>query len=521
MSEAASARLSAAAPGATLETQARTSWALAVAALGPLLALPAAAIAALGRFDGLYGQDAYAYFDYSVGSVRQSLLHAAPLEPFFWPPGYPLLVALASLAIGPIPLAGQIVSLVMAAVVPILTALLVRELWPEDAHLALLAGAVTALCGQLWQSGVVVMADTTGLALATFAAWALARHARGGAGAWLVAASAAIAYATLARWIYGLVGVPFAAYALASLRARIRRGGENHWPFALSGLAIAAATVLPVVGPSLIGLLSHPGDSAAFAGNFQVYSWSPLNALRHDFQTADGHLDYALPNGVYYAIAPGNLAFFGPLLAPWILAGLYAARHWPKPMLALIVGWVAVVFAFHAGAPWQNFRFTVAYLPPLAILVAAGLLSAYRYLGRKPRTLLIVYAAAGLVVAGAGAVRLEKTFIDRKGEELALVRWVNGQMPPSAQLITFGPTLAFRHYASVPTFDLFEIRDQPELDSILTSRSEQYVLVDEASIQGQWVGQAPSINLGRIRDGPGLARVATEQGYTLFRVGSP
>src|ERR671939_418721 len=129
-------------------------------ALAALVAAPAAGIAALRGFDGLYGQDAYAYFDYATASVRDSILHLKPLEAFFWPPGYPLLVALVSLAVGPLPLAGQMVS--------------------------------------------VVMADTTGLALATLAALALVRYARSGRLGWLILASGGLAYAMLARWLYGL-----------------------------------------------------------------------------------------------------------------------------------------------------------------------------------------------------------------------------------------------------------------------------------------------------------------------------
>src|SRR5260370_12163710 len=107
--------------------------------LALLLAVPAAGLAISRGFDGLYGQDAYAYFDYATGSVRQSIQHFLPLEPFFWPPGYPLLVALTSLVLGPSPLAGQLVSLVMGALVAVFTALLVRELWPEEVPLALVA----------------------------------------------------------------------------------------------------------------------------------------------------------------------------------------------------------------------------------------------------------------------------------------------------------------------------------------------------------------------------------------------
>src|SRR5215471_2846772 len=176
-------------------------------ALGLIVLVPAAALAARRGFDGLYGQDAYAYYDYAVHSVRASILNLRPLEPFFWPPGYPLLVALSSLALGEMPLAGQLVSLLMGAAVPVLTALLARELCPERPWLALLAGLLAALPGQLWQSSMVVMADTTGLALATFAAFSLVRYAHARTWQWLVAASAALACATLARWIYGLVAI--------------------------------------------------------------------------------------------------------------------------------------------------------------------------------------------------------------------------------------------------------------------------------------------------------------------------
>ena len=40
-------------------------------------------------FDGLYGQDAYAYLDYA-GALRTALLNGSPPPPFFWPIGYPL-----------------------------------------------------------------------------------------------------------------------------------------------------------------------------------------------------------------------------------------------------------------------------------------------------------------------------------------------------------------------------------------------------------------------------------------------
>jgi hypothetical protein len=486
---------------------------------GLLLAIASGAIAASRSFDGLYGQDAYAYFDYSTTSVRQSLLHLAPLEPFFWPPGYPLLVAITSLVVGPLPLTGQLVSLLMGALVPVLTVLLVRELWPDDMAWALLAGALVAVCGQLWQSSVVVMADTTGLALGTLAALALVHYARTRHAGWLVAASAAIAYATLARWIYGLVAIPFGLYALAVLfeGRRVRRASVWH---ALLAMSIAALILVPAVAQPLVGLIRDPGQPAAFAGNFQVYSWSPLNALRHDFFTADGHLAYTQPNGLYYAMAPVNLAYFGPLLAVWILPGLWAARRWRVRNSVLIVGWAAIVFAFHAGAPWQNFRFTLAYLPPLAILAAAGVLLAWRWLAtsRRPlRAIVGVCVVAGLVISAGAAVRLVERFIDTKDQELTLVRWVQSQTPSDAELFSFGPTLAFRHYSSMPTFDLFDV-SASDVRTILADPAPHYVLVDTGSVESQWLNQAPSTNFHLLRDEVGLSELGTAEGYTLYQV---
>lgn len=490
--------------------------------LALLLALPAAGLTLSRGFDGLYGQDAYAYFDYATESVRRSITQVAPLEAFFWPPGFPILVALTSLVVGPSALAGQVVSLVMGALVPVFTALLVRELWPEEVPLALLSGALVALCGQLWQSSIVVMADTTGLALATLAAWALARYARTGALAWLILAAAAIAYATLARWIYGLVGVPFAAYALWALLhgdplAERRRHALVH---SSAAALVAVAILVPVVGPPLLGLLNHPSDPATFAGNFQVYSWSPLNAFARDFFTADGHLSYTQPNGVYYAVAPANLAFFGPLLAPWILLGLWVAwRAWRRPDLVLIVGWAAVVYSFHAGAPWQNFRFSLAYLPPLAILAAAGLTWAWRHVNPRLDGVIALWAVIGLLSMAVGGVRVVQGFVDRKVDDLALVHWVVTQTPPSARLFSFGPTLTFRHYASYPTIDLYDVTPA-DLAAELATPAPTFVLLDESNVEQQWRYQAPYANFQWLKDGPGLVRVGDQGSYALFRVGS-
>ncbi|HEY0584259.1 MAG TPA: glycosyltransferase family 39 protein, partial [Chloroflexota bacterium] len=466
-------------------------------------------------FDGLYGQDPYAYYRYAIGPLREALLQLEAPPPFFWPPGYPLLVAVLSLVIGQTPLAGQLVSLVGGALVPVLTTLLARQLFPAERLLPILAGLAVAVCGQLWQSSIVVMADTTGLALATFSAFAIVRYARTQHLGWLLAGSAALAFAILARWIYGLAGLAFGGYALVSLSHLERRRALAH---AAAALGLGATLLLPVLGLPLLGLLSHPTQPASFAGNLQVYSWSPLNALRRDFITADGHLSYAQRNGMYYALAPANLAYFGPFLAPWAAVGLWPAlTMWRRPTLLLVVGWAAVVYAFHAGAAWQNFRFTLAYLPPLAILVAAGLTWTWQRVDGWLKLPVAVCAALGVMTAAVGAGRLVESFVDRKADDLALVRWVDAQTEPDARLLSFGPTLTLRYYADRTTFDLFDL-SPAEVSAVVAEGLPLYVLVDEANLEQQWAGRTPADNVARLQDGPGLTPRGAYGPYTLFAV---
>ena len=59
-------------------------------------------------------------------------------------------------------------------------------------------------------------------------------------------------------------GAVFALYALTLLPRAKPSKAVLH---GLSALALGAALLLPVLGPPLLGLLSHPTEPASFAGN--------------------------------------------------------------------------------------------------------------------------------------------------------------------------------------------------------------------------------------------------------------
>lgn len=446
--------------------------------------------------------------------MRRSLLELELPPPFFWPPGYPLLVAVASLALGPVPLAGQLVSLTAGALTPVFTALLAREVWPEDRAAPVVAGLLAAFTGQLWQSSVVVMADVLGLAAASAGVWALARYGRRGDLRWLLVAAGLLAGATMTRWIYGIVAVPCAVYAL--LVACRHRGRV-----ALTHAAAASGVAAVILAPVLVAALD-PSREAQFAGNFEVYEWNPLRIFDREFATADGTLSYSLPTGVYYAVAPARWTFFTPLLAPLILLGVVAAirRRAAAPVL-LLLGWAAAVYVFHAGAAYQNFRFTLAFLPPLAILagIGAGQVARLLFARRLGVALAAGVFALGLAVMAAAGANTTHSLIERKNDGLALVRWTEATAPPRARLITFNLTHTFRRYSRLEIFELYE-QDPRRLAALMASQRPVFLLVDLPSLRGQWSARSPGRNLRWLERRAGLTAIDTQRGFTLFRVGA-
>lgn len=489
-----------------------------------VLFLVGAAADVVTGFDGLYGQDSFAYFGYAVGPLRGSLLAAQWPPPFHWPPGFPLPVAVLSLVVGSVPVAGQIVSLVSGAAVPFLTALLAREALLSQpagqrstaavrAYVPLLAGAIVAATGQLLQSSIVVMADTLGLATATAGAWALLRYGRTGMPRWLSLAAAAFAWAIATRWIYGLVAVPFVVAAVLLLRRQPLSRAVAH---GAAATALGAVILAPVVLPAMSGLIT--GSGHPFAGDFVVYSWSPINALQREFATPDGQLSYGQANGLFYGLAPAVWWYFGPLIAAFVPIGLVAiVRGRCGSSVALLVGWWALVLAFHAGAPYQNARFTLAYLPPLAIFAAIGFTELLVAVTPRVRPFVAGYLLIGLAIAGAGSLVLTDRFIERKQADLATVNWVVQQAPQNTQLLTFGITATFQHYSHVETYDLSEL-NSPQIEQLLSDGQPTMVLIDVANVERQWKGLAPWENYLALRDGLGLITLGRRGAYTLFLV---
>jgi hypothetical protein len=227
---------------------------------------------------------------------------------------------------------------------------------------------------------------------------------------------------------------------------------------------------------------------------------------------------------------PAHPYYFTPLLALFLLPGawrLLRGYRGPMPHLAaglLLLAWPALGLGFHAGAPWQNFRFGLAAMPPLAVLAALGVdRDSWKVEARARKVVVGVLAlgvASGLAWMAFGGIRLTRSFVERKNWELSLVEAVEQHTTPEARLLTFGLTLTFQHYSALETLEIFRL-DEAGLAALVADSKPTYLLLDVGNAEAQWVGLPPERNYAWLRSNPGLTTVTELTPYTLFRVGEP
>lgn len=473
------------------------------------------------QFNGLYGQDAYAYYDYAL-ALRAALLTAQPIPNFWWPPAYPAFLVLVSTFMGATPFAGQFVSLMAGSLLVMCTYLTAREaarLVGVPSSRANPIGWIAALwlafSTELAQTSIVVMADALGLAFAVCSAWLLLRYARTNSARWIYVSAALLAFAFLARIQLALLIIPWAAFALAHGRRahnerRLTTAARDWLIAGLIGMAIVAPYLLWVWQSAQSGIPSYAADPG-FA------QWSPLNFFRRDFVTPDGHLQFPYPSGIYYAVAAVRGGALTPLVIPFVALGIW--ELWQRralTVLLFLLGWCAAIYFFIAGMPWQNLRFAFPFFAPLAIMAAFGL-SALQTLPRAFARRAIALTMALLIITQLtfGYVELNK-FMTTVHNYQDVAQWLKRELPIDATIITFSITLTLAHET---TFKVIEIYfEKPETLSALLNGDHQYLLLDMQSVATQWAGRPPALNYEFLRDRVGLEEIGTRLSYTLYRI---
>jgi Dolichyl-phosphate-mannose-protein mannosyltransferase len=516
------------------------STSLGVAALFLLALAPRLLLIYANRFDGLYGQDAYAYYDYArllFGVLSQ---HEMP-PPFWWPLGYPALLNFGFLVFGTTIHAAQFTTLVSGALAAPVTFLLTREVvgGPRANLAGLVAGAIVAMSGQMVQSSIVVMADAPALMWAALGAWLLIRHRRTNDTCSLIISAAATAFAVVTRWEnLGFAAVWVAAYLVpdAPLPESDKSGYFSVLPNRrILPMLVAAGLAGLILVPQIVYNLT---SSAPLAGQSWLEGWSPLNSFARSFDNVDGHFDYVLPVALFYAQVLFHPAYIFPLLTPFLFLGAWqlAKKLRSEPSaFVLIFGWIAAFYVFLAGIPYENFRFGLGFFVPAACLTGIGVAWAWGKSLQRPLPFrgpgvsmpplrhisypVLGLAAIALIGTAGWEPRVLQPVLAEKEMELADVKWLPPHLQGGAVLYAFGVTEALQNYTRLKVKDLSE--ESPNL-VVPDMRSDMpaYLFVDVDNIDTQWRGMPLQKTLHTIRDELGWSEIDHIGRFSLILVGA-
>lgn len=480
-------------------------------------------------FDGLYGQDAFAYFRFAR-AIGPHLLYGAPLPVLFWPRGYPAAVAALLPITGGGPFAGQLVSALACAWTAAATLLLVKELDersgdPADPTAPLVAGLCVAASGVVLRSSQVVMADGLAIGLSATALWSFARFLHTRRGPWLVACALAVGWGAVTRWQVGLLALPLGVAAAVDLRTRgtrrTRRGpGETArgWASGWSWWVVAALAALAVLVPQLIAAHAVP---YALEQHEWLQRWSPLNALGRDFHNGEGHVQYRFPVGIFYLIRLGwPDALFPTVLALAAVGGVALVRRRRSIEMALLIGWPLVNGAFVSGIPYENPRFLWPALPALGALAGIGYQIVHARLPERSRRWLALTLAASLAAGLAFGAREHAHTVARKNADRALCDWIDAQVPAGTTLLMPGGTLMAEHYGRTRVRDTY-LLPPTEIPSLLARDCPCFYLENPIERETTQAGLRPQSFFEALRRQAGLTPVATRPPLVLFRVGPP
>lgn len=479
------------------------------------------AILAPTQFDGLYGQDAYAYYDYAQ-DLRTSLQSGTVLKPFFWPLGYPALLA-TGLSIGSTrPTVAQAISILMGAALTPLVYLIARQIGISRIG-SLTAATLMTFCGQALQSSMVVMSDIPSLFWATLSGLFLIRYLIPYFSSptnevpyqtkWLVVAASALALATLSRWIFLILALPFAITILISWRGRI------HWHAAALTLVVTGLIFLP----QLLFTRANPSPTVEHEW---VQGWSPANAFQRSFVLNEGHHNFEKVNALFYAQPFYDPYYLSPLFSVFIIIGLWALKWRGLWLLILFGGWTLLPYLFLAGTPYQNIRYPLIVVPAVAVLVGSGMQAVISGLSqtqiRRYKLLYVQWLIVPILLIGlwqmwGRANEVITIFITNQQRDKLAAAWADDQIPTGATVYTFGLTLTLKHYTTLDVYELYY--ETPETLAQKWQRGrKEYLLLNVWNIENQWVDRIPQFDYHWLRDQRGLDQIGKHGNYTLFRI---
>lgn len=290
------------------------------------------------HFNGLYGQDSHEYLRFAR-ELRSSLLSGQSPGPFFWPVYYPLIGAITGLLVPNLILVMQGISMAALGFSGFFLVRSLRLLYQANKLRPLLfVGLFFIGSPYIFRSGLVVMSEMLSVFFICGAIYFWLRYRPQQQLKDLLLFVGFGCAATLTRSNALLILLPFIVLVTIDL---VRHFKVGH----------IAASIVVVVICLLPELLLHKSMEGAGLQHYLLQGWSFTNFFHSDFNLADGHLQYALPNFIYafeYLFHPGFTLLGLPLLL------FLKKENLRNISLLVIMSSILIYTIFLMGIPNQN-----------------------------------------------------------------------------------------------------------------------------------------------------------------------
>ncbi len=468
------------------------------------------------QFDGLYGQDAYAYYDYSK-IFHDSVLSFHIPPNFYWPIGYYLFTSIFSIfTAGNIGYAAMLVSLnagsLCAGVVFLITYELLKENYEETERkkISLYAGLIFCFSGVVVKSSIVIMSDALGLLFASLSMLYLLKFNNGQKLSCILLAFTWLALAIMTRYAYLILLIPFGIILIYIIRKSPYNRATNlkHYIFGLICSLLVFLPQLYYIAKFGIAYVPSQPEERTW-----VVEWSPANFLAKDFFTKDGVMHNKIWNALYYLspiFHPLYLSVFG---LTFVYGFLTLLRKKQCLITLFCLFWIIFFYVYLAGSPYQSLRYTLAFLPALVIISAIGLgtLNVRNVFRRS-------FLYAGITALVVFDVYHLKGFAEQKQDELKIVNWVNNNIADGSQIFSFEITPALKHYSKIKPHEFYLLK-QHELKSMIdSSNANEYFILPEDKLNTQWKALPIEQNFQFLKSNYKLIPVAELNYYKVYKL---
>lgn len=308
----------------------------------------------LTGFDGMVGQDSYAYVD-QARLMRSDLSNGLHNDSFHWPMGYPFLGVLVSYVGLTVPFAMQLLtSLCMAGLLLVMHELL-RKIYPKESAVGLAVYLVffLFLAPFLFRSTLLAMSDIPTVFILLCSIYFALQFYNSGKNWFLIIGVLSFSIACWMRYATLVFTVPVGLFYFAGI---VRKNNWSMWWLGLSPLIFTV--VYLILFREADYLYSHNA----------LRNWDIANFFRRTHITQQGHYTYALPNVIYiwYPFFHYGFSFFSLIF----LTINY--RRLSSLYFGLIVFTYLCYVTFVAGLDAQNTRYLLPVYPLVLVLAYPG-----------------------------------------------------------------------------------------------------------------------------------------------------